>query len=244
MKSKPTCEEDLFTECFAAALRADSNLMRQFLRELCGSKVGGLIESAAIEVETQADYSDYRSRVDMCFTLSSKRRQVRIGVENKLWSPEGDGQLAKYLRLPLDFLAFITGEPQPVHSKVLQHRKYIKPNNGRKHFMWSDFYGVIEKSTHAPSASVLNGALLHLFSHYGFEPPLPEIGDLNHPDPDEAKKHKKQFAKLWGRTRQCLSNRGWKKLNPGSIAQLYVLEGPPKNAWNGHSSTHLLERVY
>jgi hypothetical protein len=77
-------------------------------------------------------------------------------------------------------------------------------------------------------------ALFDLFLHYGFEPPKPEIGDLNHPDKMVSEANRRNFAKLWEATRAELLKMGWTSISPGSIAELYVDGGPSKRvkkAW-------------
>ena len=231
--------EDYFTECVAFALQEDAELAESFLVRLCGEDVDGSpTRSASISIETQKTFSGSRldasfrlnheelvrdSCVDLIFRLNDDKF---IGVENKLGAPEGKGQLLKYLALPLTRVAFITPDHMEISDEVLAHPKYLRPDNGRRHFLWSDFFQVIESSVKRPSAPVLNRALLGLFKVYGFEPPLPEIGDLNDPDELAKKRNRENFSKLWELTVSRLEKRGWKKIQHDMIACLWCDSGP------------------
>jgi hypothetical protein len=232
MKYSRQSEEDFFTECFAATLKEDPELTKSFLIQICGGEVNGIsVSSSSIILKTQEQLSA-TSCIDMVFHLGGNKL---IGIENKLWSPEGEGQLLKYINHPLDRLAYITGYYSNVPAEVVKDPRYLKPQNGRQHFMWSDFYGLIEKSVRELSASILNKALLALFESLGFNPPHPDIGELLHTNPEEIGiENRKNFKKLWNLTRQGLQERGWKKIYPGSIAELYVESGSSKkieSAW-------------
>jgi hypothetical protein len=224
-------EEDFFTECVAATLKADLELVRGFLKYICGNEIDGVsISTSNVQVETQKVFP--HADIDLVFYLD---RGKSIGVENKLWSPEGKGQLSKYLNLQLDQLAYITGYYSQVSEEVFKNPHYLKPPNGRQHFMWSDFYPIVSESIAKPSASMLNHALLALFDDLGFDPPYPKVGELLHTTPPEVgRKNRENFKKLWNLTQQRLQERGWKKLYSGSIAELYVEKGSSKNivsAW-------------
>ena len=223
-----TEKEDAFTECLAETLRGDPVLARDFLLQVCGEDVEAVsVARAEIQIETQKEFPG--ACLDMLFRLDGKST---VGVENKLWSPESEGQLSKYLRLGLNRMAFITDYYAPVEDEVLQDPHYLAPQNGRHHFVWSDFYSVVETSAKKNAAPFLNRALLELFKHLGFEPPHPQIGDLLHPDPGIQKINRENFAKLWEPTRQGLQKRGWKSIGRGSVAELYVQNGIARNlAW-------------
>ncbi len=227
-------KEDFFTECLAAALQEDRDLARQFLIRLCGSQVNGInVSTATIHLATQVPFPN--CRVDMVFSLNEN---LPIGVENKLRSPEGrsdeGSQLEKYLRLPLARLAFVTGHYVRVSKSVRENPRYVKPPNARDHFLWSDFYDLVEDTTRSPACTVLNHALLSLFKHLGFDPPHPSIGDLHAPDLKVKKQNRRNFAKLWDPTRNRLRERGWQRITTGSIAELVLHKGKSKKlgrAW-------------
>jgi len=231
--------EDYFTECVAFTLREDSELAESFLVHLCGEILEGTpIRGASITIETQKTFPgsclevDFQrthpefacdSCVDMVFRLNDCKP---IGIENKLGASEGKGQLLRYLALPLARVAFITPDYLEISEEVLAHPKYVRPRDGRKHFLWSDFFQIIENSVRKPSSPVLNRALLGLFKNYGFEPPIPEIGDLNDPDITKRKRNRENFKKLWELSRSRLEQRGWKRMQYDNIACLWCDSGP------------------
>ena len=102
-------DEDTFTECLATTLAEDPDLRSRFGATLCGDEVDGiLVRDARIEVMTQKNFPG--SCVDMVFRLNDEKE---IGVENKLWAPEGEnqdgeGQLWRYCQLGFSRLAVTT----------------------------------------------------------------------------------------------------------------------------------------
>ncbi len=194
-------KENTLTECLAATLQENPDFCRKFLMVLCGEKVDSVpISTAKIEIKTQQ--SGPNSRIDMEIILNKRKK---IGIENKLDSPEGKGQLLKYLELPIDRLAFITREYIRVNKKVLrQTKRYLRPNDKRAHFFWSDFYRKLESSAKKYPGYSLTRALFELFNHLGFKPPMSEIGDLKN-DSVVAKK----FLKYWDLTAKKLGEMGW-----------------------------------
>jgi len=224
-----SAKEDVFTECLAATLADEPELASSFLGRLEAGRAGSAtVEPRAVEVETQKTYPG--CCVDMVITSNGRT----VGVENKLWSPEGDQQLARYLRLGFDGLAFVTGDHTPVTGEVLRDARYLKPINGRAHFLWADFHDLVERFARRPRSSPLTRALLALFAHLGFEPAHAEIGDLIHPDRTIQTRNRENFAKLWEATRAGLAGRGWKSVGRGSIAELYVRDGSARRtswAW-------------
>ncbi|HLD35241.1 MAG TPA: PD-(D/E)XK nuclease family protein [Planctomycetota bacterium] len=225
-------KEDFLTECLAATLEKDKVFAGNFLTYLYNEKVS---KDGIIDIKTQVPFKN--SRIDMVIDLKNNKS---IGIENKLWSPEGQGykgkgQLNTYLSLPaISHLAFITGYPTDVPDAVDKNKKYLKPKNGRRHFIWSDFYEILNKSLSNRTATEFNRALHDIFKHFGFEPAIPEIGNLQDPNEKIAKRNRENFAKLWELTRQGLRKRGWKWFKPGSIAELIVAGGRAKRlewAW-------------
>jgi hypothetical protein len=217
-------KENVFTECFAATLQEDPKLAKEFLIHLCGKKLDQVqISRASIKTETQQRRDG--AYLDMVFTLNG---QKLVGVENKLFAPEGKGQLRKYLRLGwLDRLAFISVGDTRIARHVLASPHYLRPRN-RPHFRWADFYRLVEQSTHRPSATVFNKALLQLFQHLGFEPPIGPLGDLQHPNPIVRRKNREKFAKRWEATKDSLRRLGWTKFSRGQIAMIGVEQGRSK----------------
>jgi len=212
-------KENFLTECFVATLKEDITFTKDFLISICGENVNGVnISNSSINIETQVSFPKLHSCVDMVFYVGDN---LSIGIENKLESPESKGQLIKYLSLPLSRIAFLTKYDLPIENTVDEHLNYLKPKNGRKHFIWSDFYEIVEVSSKRLSATVLNKALLNFFSDLGFDPPKPEIGDLNDINTEIALQNRRNFAKLWSKTRNELKKKNC-RLEAGSIAELYV----------------------
>jgi hypothetical protein len=227
-------KENVFTECLAAALRHDSELARDFLVVLCGPELDGVdVRAATVEVDPQKAFlrtADHPACcVDLVFTLN---RVVTVGVENKLWAVEGKTQLSDYLKLGLNRIAYVTARDRAVEPDVRANPQYLKPTRG--HFLWSDFDEVVERRGRHTAGPLLTKALLEAFRHFGFEPPTPEIGNLLDADEDIRTRTRKNFAKLWETTRTELQKIGWNHLTPGSIAELYVQDGPSdriKRVW-------------
>lgn len=139
-------QENFFTECVAETLRQDPSLSRSFLAALLGTEH---VSEEVPRIQTQVNYA--RSCVDMVIRVGD----MAIGVEHKLWSPEGKGQLSKYLRLPLDRVAFVTGYEAPRLHALKDNPKYLRPKGRRDHFMWHDFFPLVERSSAARPARIL-----------------------------------------------------------------------------------------
>jgi len=57
------------------------------------------------------------------------------------------------------------------------------------------------------------------FEGLGFTPPHPSAGEMSGLDEQENRRNRKNFAKLWGKTRSFAHKLGW-SVNSGSIAEL------------------------
>ena len=219
-------KEDLFTACFAATLQENANLAKDVARILLCSagKADIIIQTTEIKIDTQQILEGHtNSCIDMIMTING---QVLIGIENKLFSPEGPSQLQKYLTLQIDYLAFITGDLRfNVSEKVLQDVHYLKGSNGRDHFLWQDFYEVLKKNS-SPKDGNLDRLLLNLFERFGFSPPHPRFQDLNNPDREIAEKNQMEVAKLWDQTMIAFNRKGWKKIERASKVEVYISDGP------------------
>jgi hypothetical protein len=217
-------KEDHLTEFLAAALQSDSSI-----RDAYGSLVLGAYAAKAgwaapqiLEVQTQRNFTGTGCCPDLTLTL---RDGHVIASEHKIEAPETAGeesddkeavlQLERYLRLPVDGVAYFRSTWSPPASSVLEDPKYIKPR-AREHFLWSDLYPVLQART-----TDLGRWLLEAFEFLGYTPPHPEIGDLGDPDPTIRAAHWENFAKLWQDTRSALRERGW-KVTAGSVCQLYL----------------------
>lgn len=223
-------QESFFTECVADALRQNESFRIRFVQFLFGA--GGGDQGARREVraiETQVNYPG--SCVDMVLRFADGSA---LGVEHKLWSPEGPGQLAKYLDLPLNWIAFVTGyTDSDAHTQIVDHPKYLSPRSVRPHFMWHDFQPLLEESSRV-SPAFQSIALLSLFRHLGFEPPPDSIPDLWETDLEARRANRLQFALLWHPTEAGLRARGWRRHGRASHAGLeYRTDSSPtvKRIW-------------
>jgi hypothetical protein len=208
--------ENFMTECVAATLSADRQLMITFLRRLAPGIA--IPEGYQPWMETQYSFSNPRCCIDMLFTVAPG---VRIGVENKLNSPEGERQLWKYLKASDFNVAFITAKNAPIDPEVLEHERYLRPSP-RAHFRWTDFWDILETSVKSSTATVFNSNLLALFEHYGFTPLPRNIPNIWATDDKERLTNEAEFAKLWQATKIGLEERGWIDYSPGARIELYV----------------------
>lgn len=159
----------------------------------------------------------------MVLTLADGRT---IACEHKLdaletMGPEKDprAQLTRYLDLPVDGLVYVRTSWKPPVSEVLDHAKYIRPMD-REHFLWRDFYPLLTCDSHVVLDWIREG-----FERLGFTPPHPSVGDMSGPDDELTRANRKNFAKLWQRTRSFAHTLGW-KVAAGSIVELYMTANP------------------
>jgi len=213
--------EDHLTEFFAAALDTSRTFREAYYRFILGryaqDKHWGKISIAGIE--TQVNFAGTTCQPDMLIKLSNGKR---IACEHKLdaletQGPASDrrGQLLRYLDLPIDGLMYVRSLWKPPNSRVLEHPNYIRPE-AREHFLWRDFYPLLE----GKSAPLLQW-LREGFERLGFTPPHPSIGEMSGPDMELNREHRRNFAKLWARTRSRAMELGW-KVQADSIVELYL----------------------
>jgi len=206
--------EDHLTEFFAAALEMSDRTRRAYfglvVAQFAEARGWGRCEIST--VETQPCYDDASCRPDMLLTLSNGKK---IGCEHKLNAVEtpgpGDderGQLERYLDLPIDGLVYVRASWSPPQHHILDHPKYIRPVD-REHFLWRDFYPLFESATDPFLRWLKEG-----FERLGFTPPHPQV-DI------ETEAGKRNFAKLWGKTRSSAHRLGWYS-SAGSIFELYL----------------------
>lgn len=217
-------KENHLTEFLAAALDADQAFRDAYasvvLKAFCEQR--GWADSGVEAVETQLSYPGTGCCPDLALTLTGG--QV-ILCEHKIEAPEtlgaedGDGeavrQLERYLRLPVDGVAYFRSTWKPPSAAVLAHPKYVRPK-GKEHFLWRDLYPVLEHGT-----TDLTRWLVEGFESLGYTPAHPSVGDLADRDDTVRSANKKNFAKLWQRTRSSLRELGW-KVGTGSVCELYL----------------------
>lgn len=203
--------ENIFTECLASALRADRALCNAWLRKL-GCKPTGSVR-VSTQVRRVRDFHD----LELWFGPHC------VCVEHKLESPLGSRQLERYLGEPgIIRVALISRRDQAVPRAATRSKRYLSPGlPHRKHFYWSDFYGIVAKRASYPGASTLTQELAALMKHLGFDPPLAGL-EMNSSDPLVYKRARSQFCEYWKPVVGWLDSIGWTNRAKGSIAQIYV----------------------
>ncbi len=134
-------KEDLFTLALASALSESANMGRGFVEILFGAKTvqGVSLRSATLEFEIQVIPSK-ECRLDMLIRMNGA---ALIALEHKLWSPEGNNQVSKYLCLPkrvAPLVAYVAGYYATRLSGVdIAPKRYLRHPSKRLHFVWADF---------------------------------------------------------------------------------------------------------
>ena len=212
--------EDHLTYFLAAALEKDAAFRAAYERVvLINAPIGTAAKPAQIaSVACQVAFPGADSRADMVLTLADSRRVL---CEHKLDAPEGivkiigtdpKRQLEKYLRLPVDAVAYFRPMTCELSSVVQNHAKYLRPND-LTHFLWDMLYEPLQAGTTPLSCWLADG-----FKKLGFTPRVASIGQL-WPDGDpKVKGNQTNFAKFWGRTRMFAST-NW-RITTGRRCQL------------------------
>lgn len=220
--------EDFVTECFAAVLQADGRAADSYWRILSSSLPESIrTVTGPLGVRTQITASTGNSRLDMLVT----RGLFLIGVEHKIFAPQGDTQLPKYLSLPrvdISHIALVTGDYQSVADSVLESRKYVQPGGNAQHFLWSDFYALIEASE-ARGYEVAKATRI-LFDNLGLQPAHPLIGDLRTVDLERRLQLDKKLKRALLPLIDSLRKRKWgwvgSSIRNDRQSEIYVLDGP------------------
>lgn len=212
--------EDHLTEFFAAALEIDSWFRKAYAKLVIApfAEKNDWAAPDIVSVETQISFDEYAARPDMVITLRDghviacehKLEAIETLVALNQISDEPVPQLARYLMIPeIDAVVFVRETLKPPNQGVLQNPKYICPKD-RQHFLWRDFYPLLESSAHLYCQWLCKG-----FQVLGFTPPHPVVGDLSLPE------NQKNFAKLWLATRSRVHDLGW-RVGTGSVVELYL----------------------
>ena len=236
-KEALTVRENFFTAALIGVLNEDQIFARAFVQRLCGerkrfgphsiahSKISlqpRIARTASVNGQQLRCYPDLTLVID-----SGAGRPKRLQVEVKLGAPEGKrlggpSQLAKYLALgSKDHLAYIRGYPQRVENSVLQHRLYRRPANRREHFLWSDFFPLVEEGSRRLRTGALHRGLLGLMKAQGFAPLDTRLPDLYGP---HSKKAERIFQPLWNSLHGVLTAEGskWVCNPPKANAVMWV----------------------
>jgi hypothetical protein len=217
-------KEDHLTDFLAAALEMDRTFRDAYfsavLQAFCVQQ--GWAGSGIEAVKTQRNYPGTGCCPDLEVTLSGG--QVVL-CEHKIEAPETLGaegedevavrQLERYLRLPVDGVAYFRSTWKTPSDAVLDHPKYVKPK-AREHFLWRDLYPALQIGT-----TDVTRWLTEAFESLGYTPAHPSVGDLADRDDAVRSANKQNFAKLWQRTRSSLRELGW-RVEAGSVCELYL----------------------
>jgi hypothetical protein len=193
-KEALTVRENFFTAALIGVLNEDQIFARAFVKRLCRERKRFGPHSIAhsqisLEPRTARIASLNGQRLtcypDLTLVIDSRSgRPKRLQVEVKLGAPEGKkaggpNQLAKYLAMGSnDRLAYIRGFPQRVERSVLRNPRYCRPQNDRDHFLWSDFFPLVEDGSRRLRTGALHRGLLGLMKAQGFAPLDDRLPDL------------------------------------------------------------------
>jgi len=213
-------KEDHLTEFLAAIITMDELFNRQFSELVLGkySKQQGWEQPRIAIVETQVSYRGTNCCPDMRFTLEDGHV---ILCENKIEATETQGsksdfrgQLRRYLDLPAEGLIYIRATPShSIESEVSNHPRFVTHNG--HHFLWRDFYPLLENNENPLVAAVCKG-----FEVMGFVPPLPIIGALSDFNSTENEKNRIAFKEYWQSAADYGRQLGW-KVETNKNAEMY-----------------------
>ncbi len=195
--------EDLLTECFAATLQADQVAAREYWRVMARGTSRLAEAEGNIRVTTQHSAADRTARIDMLVV----REGNRLGVEHKLYAPEGAEQLPRYVSLPktdAGFIAFVSADFRKVSPEVLKSRRYVRPPSRQTHFVWADLFPIVRRS--AARGSAFAAATLALMQELDLAPVHPIIGDVRDP------KNDLRLREYWTPLTKSLTKGGWESV--------------------------------
>jgi hypothetical protein len=220
-----TRKEDFITECFAAVLQADGRAASEYWRIVSHTLSPATQKASLREIHTQCRLGEGSCRCDMVIVGGRER----IAVEHKLTAPQGKGQLGKYLSLPrkeVTRVMLVSADYQTVSSEVLRERRYVKPPTGQSHFLWADFYPLLQKSE-ARGVAVAS-ATRGLFDRLGLQPAHPLIGELRTRDTERRVRLDAQLHSAWQPLLTSLEKR-WSyvdsSIREDRRSEIYVEEG-------------------
>ncbi|EOC1796632.1 hypothetical protein ACI1HQ_003050 [Vibrio fluvialis] len=215
--------EDHLTEFFAACLNSSDKFSNAFVQFVFGREC----TKQLVSVETQSIYP--HCRPDMKLIFDDK---TILLCENKLDAMETLGnehtdyqqQLERYLTLDVDSVMYIRTSLKSPSLSVLNHPKYLKPED-KSHFLWRDFYDLLIGDSNPLVRELKAG-----FEYMGFVPPNPTIGDLSRQAPREQREN---FSKFWAATEVQAQQGGW-VIGVGDIVERYF----------EHENANLASTVY
>ncbi len=231
-------EEDHLTEFWAAALDSCPAFREGYARFLLGAHAAkrGWGE---VRVESVATQVDFRGSVpDLVLGLAGAGGHTfRVAVEHKIFAKESRsgrsremneegvvGQLSRYLAIPeIDGVAFVRLWPQALDPRVLDHEKYIRPQEGM-HFLWWHFYPLLDAfADDCPAVRWLREG----FARDGLTPPLGTVPSLHVPgDEERERNNRREFAKLMELAAVRAAEAGWRTNFDRHGAELYLRKHP------------------
>lgn len=231
-------EEDHLTEFWAAALDSCPSFREGYSRFLLEAHAArrGWGEVRIASVATQVDFGG--NVPDLVLGLVGTRGlEIRVAVEHKIFARESRsgrsqeneedkviGQLSRYLAVPkIDGVAFVRIWPQSLDPEVLDHEKYIRPEEGM-HFLWWHFYPLLDAcADECPAVRWLKEG----FERDGLTPPLGTVPPLHVPGDDERERaNRGEFAKLMELAAVQAAEAGWRPNFDQHGAELYLRRHP------------------
>ena len=217
-------KEDFVTECFAAVLQADQRAAAQYWGIL--AKATRLRERRIRRVRTQCSMNNGSARCDLVLDAGG----AHLAVEHKLESPQGHNQLLRYLglsRREVTHVALVAADYQSVSTRVLKNPRYVRPFTGQDHFVWADFYPVLEQSE--ARGVYVAAATRALFDRRGLQPPHALIGHLHTRNPTLRAKLDGHLYKAWQPLLRVLRHK-WEYADSSIVklrqSEIYVDDGP------------------
>lgn len=214
-------KEDLLTECFAATLQSDPTAAAEYWR--CMTRNSSELKNVRgeIRVTTQHSSADRTARIDMRVV----RQNHVLGVEHKLYAPEGAQQLPRYLKLPktdAQWIAFVSADFRTVSQDVLSNNRYVQPSSRQNHFLWADLHPLVRRS--ADRGFQFAVATLALMHQMDLAPAHPIIGDVRDPKADL------RLRQLWEPLVSTLRKSGWDEVNSSfghnKKSEMWIEDGP------------------
>jgi len=240
-RSLTSSKEDHLTEFFAALLYYNTKIRDSYAQIILNEHAdkNGWISPVISKIKTQVSFPESNSRPDMLLELSDGHVII---CEHKLEAIETPGsvtddryQLERYLSLPVDGLVYVRANWKPPSTDIINHPKYIAQSS-REHFLWRDFYPLLTDQD-----DFLTTTMKSAFEFLGFNPPHPFIGELYNAPDGSNDDNRRNFAKLWSKTRSFASQLGW-RVSAGNIVELYLSDSPSKLTSNVYISPHMPNR--
>jgi hypothetical protein len=219
--------EDFLTECFASVLQADPRAASTYWIAVSATLPPRVrAASGPVRIYTQLTAGTGSSRLDMRL----ERGRFSIGVEHKLFAPQGENQLPKYLSLPraeCGYVGLVTAGYQAVSTNVTSARRYAKPRGNLDHFLWSDFYPLLLRSE--KRGTLLASATRHLFDTLGLNPGHHLIGDLR-VKVDGVRVYDARLGRAWRPLLARLTRWGYAgpSIRRDRQSEVYISNGPSR----------------